>query len=292
MSSGSVDSVLDRGRSSDPSALAWKADWIRFETLRLIEQAGIGHYSSTLSSADVLAVLYYHTLRLNPSTPSWPDRDRFLLGKGHIATGLWPILADLGYFPKDWLDDFGKLGSPIADHPHMLSAPGIDFSSGSLGHNLSVAVGMAIAARLQQRDSRVVVLTGDGELHEGQVWEAAMAASHYQLQSVVAIVDANGYCASGITSDVMSIEPLAKRFGAFGWNVVEVDGHDIPALMSVLDSLPQPGRGAPTCLVARTVKGKGVSIMEENPERWHFGILDADQHRQSIAEIQARLEAP
>src|SRR5215831_14889964 len=209
--------TLERGRPVTDADLLRKADWIRLQTVELIAQAGLGHYASTFSCAEVIATLYYHTLRLRPGEPGWPDRDRFLLGKGHVATGLWPVLADLGYYPEDWLEQFGKVGSPLNDHPNMRLAPGIDFSSGSLGHNLSVGVGMGLSARLSGRDYRTFVLTGDGELQEGQVWEAAMAASHYNLGNLVAIVDANGFSGSGPTSGAMNIEPLADRFTAFGW---------------------------------------------------------------------------
>ena len=157
-------------------ALRWRAEWIRMETIRQIAGAGLGHYSSTFSAAELLAVLYYRTLRLDPANPRWPGRDKFLLGKGHIGVGLWPILADLGYFPAAWLDDFGKMDAPLTDHPSMREVPGVDFSSGALGHNLSVGVGMCLASRFRGGDDRTFVLLGDGELHEGQVWEAAMSA--------------------------------------------------------------------------------------------------------------------
>ncbi len=189
--------TLDRGRPVTDAALLRRADWIRLQTLDLIAQAGLGHYSSTFSCAEIVAALYYRELRLRPSEPRWADRDRFLLGKGHAATGLWPVLADLGFYPQDWLKQFGRVGSPLNDHPNMKLAPGIDFSSGSLGHNLSVGTGMALAGRLSGRDYRTFVLTGDGELQEGQVWEAAMAASHYKLGNLVAIVDANGFSGAG-----------------------------------------------------------------------------------------------
>jgi len=289
-SSGGADTVLERGRCSDLEELQRRAEWIRLETLRLIDQAGIGHYSSTLSAAEIFAVLYYDLLRLDPANPDWRNRDRFLLGKGHVVTGLWPVLADLAYFPVSWLDDFMSLGAPLSDHPNMNTAPGIDYSSGSLGHNLSVGTGIALATRLQQSDSRTFVLLGDGELHEGQVWEAAMAASHHALGSLVAIVDANGFCASGPTSTIMSIEPLSSRFEAFGWDTSEIDGNDIGQVHDVLHHLDFQARGRPHCVIARTQKGKGVSLMEANPEKWHFGILDQEQFNAATAEIESRLD--
>ncbi|HEY1324037.1 MAG TPA: transketolase [Streptosporangiaceae bacterium] len=281
--------TLERGRPATPAELAWRADWIRLNTVRLIEAAGLGHYTSTFSCAEIFATLYYHTLRLRPGEPGWPDRDRFLLGKGHVATGLWPVLADLGYYPSDWLARFGKVGSPLNDHPNMRLAPGIDFSSGALGHNLSVAAGIALAGRLSHRDYRTFVLTGDGELQEGQVWEAAMAASHYQLGNLVAIVDANGFSGSGPTSQAMNIEPLATRFGAFGWLVQEIDGHDVAALTATFDGLPSTGGSQPVCVIARTRKGHGASLLEQRPQAWHLGLLPPAQQAEVIAEISGRM---
>jgi transketolase len=282
-------SVLERGRPVSAEQLRRKADWIRLETIRLIAQAGLGHYSSTFSCAEAFAVLYYHSLRLDPADPSWPERDRFLLGKGHVAVGLWPVLADLGYFPTDWLDRYGSLGSPLTDHPDMRKVPGVDFSSGSLGHNLSVGVGMALAERLRHSDVRVYVLTGDGELQEGQVWEAAMSASHYRLGNLVAILDANGYSGGGATSATMNIEPLTKRFEAFGWAVQEVDGNDVEALVRVLDALPEPSDERPMCIVSRTAKGKGLAAMEASPQAWHLGCMTEEERVLAVAEIEARL---
>jgi len=281
--------ILERGRPATSAELSWRADWIRLNTVRLIEQAGLGHYASTFSCAEIIATLYYHTLRLRPEDPGWPERDRFLLGKGHVATGLWPVLADLGYFPADWLSQFGSIGSPLNDHPNMRLAPGIDFSSGSLGHNLSVGVGMALAGRLSGRDYRVFVLTGDGELQEGQVWEAAMAGSHYRLGGLVAIVDANGFSGSGPTSAAMNIEPLAERFAAFGWLTREIDGNDPQALLDTFDSLPDPGSDQPVCVIARTAKGRGATLFEQAPQSWHLGLLSPVQQAEVVAEITARM---
>jgi transketolase len=280
--------ILERRRPVTPDELRRRADWIRLGAIDLIDRAGLGHYSSTFSCAEIYATLYYHTLRLRPDEPSWPDRDRFLLGKGHAATGLWPVLADLGYYPTHWLDQFGRIGSPLNDHPNMRLAPGIDFSSGSLGHNLSIATGMALGARLTNRDFRTFVVTGDGELQEGQVWEAAMAASHHKLGNLVAVVDANGFSGSGPVSATMSIEPLHSRFASFGWRVHEIDGHDVDALVETFDALPDPDDPQPTCVIARTVKGKGVEMMERAPQTWHIGLLSSRQKADVVAEIKRR----
>jgi len=286
---GDNEVTLERGRPASHTELSKRADWIRLRTVDLIAQAGLGHYSSTFSCAEIFATLYYHTLRLRPGEPDWPDRDRFLLGKGHVATGLWPVLADLGFYPRDWLKQFGSVGSPLNDHPNMRLAPGIDFSSGALGHNLSVATGIALAGRLSGRDYRTFVLTGDGELQEGQVWEAAMAASHYKLGNLVAVVDANGFSGSGPTSDAMNIEPLAARFSAFGWLTSEIDGHDIKALLAAFDGLPDPAGEQPVCIVARTRKGHGAALLEEAPQAWHLGLLPDPLREEVVAEIEARL---
>jgi transketolase len=282
--------TLERGRSVTAKELSRRADWIRLNTVQLIEQAGLGHYASTFSCAEIIATLYYHTLRLRPPDPGWPDRDRFLLGKGHVATGLWPVLADLGYFPADWLAQFGRIGSPLNDHPNMRLAPGIDFSSGSLGHNLSVGVGMALAGRLSGRDYRVFVLTGDGELQEGQIWEAVMAGSHYRLGSLVAIIDANGFSGSGPTSTAMNIEPLTDRFAAFGWLTREIDGNDPQALLDAFDSVPHPSSDQPVCIIARTRKGRGATLFERAPQSWHIGLMSPEQQAEVVAEIQARMQ--
>lgn len=290
MTGNSGGTRLERGRPANEMALGDRADWLRIEVIRMIDAAGLGHYSSTFSAAEILSVLYYRALALDPSNPDWADRDRFLLGKGHIAVGLWPILADLGYFPAAELDKFGYIGSRLGDHPDMRTAPGVDFSSGSLGHNLSVGLGMALAGRLRGSDHRTFVLTGDGEINEGQVWEAAMAASHYRLGNLVAIVDANGLIGSGPTDELMSIEPLAQRFEAFGWHVVELDGHDVDALVAAFDALPSPDSDRPVCVIARTVKGKGVALMEASPRAWHVGCLTPAERDTAIAEITHRMQ--
>lgn len=281
--------ILERGRPATLKELSDRADWIRLETIRLIEQAGFGHYSSTFSCAEVFSALYYHTLRLRPSEPRWPDRDRFLLGKGHAGVGLWSIFADLGLFPKDWLDTYGHLGSPITDHPNMTTAP-VDFGSGSLGHNLSVSVGIAIAGRIQGRDYRTFVVTGDGELQEGQVWEAAMAGSHYHLGNLICIVDANGFSGGGATSKAMNIEPLADRFSSFGWRVHEINGNDIGEVVETFDNLPDPSDQQPTCIISRTKKGAGLRMMEAEPQTWHMGLMTPEQRDAAKTEIEARMQ--
>jgi transketolase len=244
---------------------------VRRETIRLIEIAGSGHYTSVFSAAEILATLYSGILRLGDD-PSWDQRDRLVLSKGHVAVGVYPLLAERGYLDPESLDSYTRLGSPLGDHPDMRRVPGIDFSSGSLGHGLSIGVGMAQAARMRGYDSRIWVLLGDQELNEGQVWEAAQAASHFKLGNLVAIVDRNQMGLDGITESVMAVEPIDRRFEAFGWNVLEVAGHDVAALDTTFRTLPPASHDQPTCVIAETIKGRGVDFMELS-RTWHLGYL-------------------
>ncbi|WP_245617227.1 transketolase [Amycolatopsis taiwanensis] len=257
---------------------------MRTETVRLTRIAGAGHYSAVFSCAELFAVLYYAQLRLDPARPDWPERDRFVLSKGHAAIGLYPVLADLGYFDKSELDTYTRLGSPFGDHPDMKRIPGIDFSSGSLGHGLSVSVGMALAGRMSELDYRTYCLLGDGELAEGQIWEAAMSAGHFGLGNLVAIVDANQLGIDGFVRDIMPAEPIDERFSAFGWQTHRVDGHDIGALLDLFAALPDPGGSRPQLIVADTIKGKGVARMELSPD-WHVGNLVGADYDDVMAEL-------
>lgn len=278
-----------RGHNVSRTHLTDRAMFVRLETLRLARICGAGHYSSTFSAAELFAALYYAHLKLDPKDPAWPDRDRFVLSKGHAAIGLYPILADLGYYPPGELDNFTRLGSPFGDHPNMKNIPGIDFSSGSLGHGLSVAVGMALAARVQKRSFRVYCMLGDGELAEGQIWEAAMAASHYKLQGLVAIVDRNQLCIDGQTEAVMGVEPIHERFAAFGWDTQRIDGHDFDDILGALGKLAPAGTGRPQLIVADTIKGRGVQRMELSLQ-WHVANLAGDDYDDAVAEIRAGLQ--
>jgi transketolase len=266
-----------------------RARFIRTETVRLTRIAGAGHYSAVFSCAELLAVLYYTQLRLDPTRPRWPERDRFVLSKGHAAIGLYPVLADLGYFPAGELDSYTRLGSPFGDHPDMKKIPGVDFSSGSLGHGLSISVGMALAGRLSGADYRTYCLLGDGELAEGQVWEAAMSAGHFRLGNLVAVVDANQLCIDGFVRDVMNAEPIEQRFAAFGWQTRRVDGHDLNALLDVFAGLHVDPDGPPQLIVADTIKGRGVARMELSTE-WHVGNLVGADYDDVMAELVSGLE--
>ncbi|WP_029089557.1 transketolase [Brevibacterium album] len=274
------------GRSKVPfEVLEEKARFIRLETVRLTRIAGAGHYSAVFSCAELLAALYYRELRIDPREPAHPARDRFVLSKGHAAIGLYPVLADLGFYEPELLESFTRMGSPFGDHPDMKKIPGIDFSSGSLGHGLSVGAGMALATRLAGHSANVWVMTGDGELGEGQIWEAAMAAAHHRLGRLRVIVDANQLCIDGFTRDVMAVEPIDERFRAFGWDVHRIDGHDLPAILATFDALPSQDHGAPQCIIADTVKGRGVARMELSPD-WHVGNLVGQDYDDVVAELE------
>jgi transketolase len=267
---------------ADLNKLLERASFIRTETVRLIQIAKSGHYSSVFSAAEILATLYYHTMRLS-SDPKWSDRDRLVLSKGHVAVGVYPILADLGYFPKQWLETYANLGSPLGDHPDMRKVPGADFSSGSLGHGLSIGLGMALWLRFRKSPARVFVLLGDAELNEGQIWEAAQAASHYHADNLIGILDRNQMGLDGHTEEIMSVEPLADKWRAFGWQVHECDGHSVEALVRTFDNVPRTS-GRPQVVIAHTVKGKGVKYMEDS-RVWHLGYLhgsDAEAARKEI----------
>jgi transketolase len=266
-----------------------RAKFVRLETVRLTRIAGAGHYTGTFSAAELFAALYYAELRYRADEPDWPDRDRFVLSKGHAAIGLYPLLADIGFFDPALLDDYTRLDSPFGDHPDMRKITGVDFSSGSLGHGLSVAVGMALGARVQGRDYRVYCMLGDGELGEGQIWEAAMAAGQFRLGSLVGIVDRNHLSIDGDTEELMGHEPLADRFRSFGWTVHEVDGHDLDAILDAFGALGTAAEGPPQMVIADTVKGRGVRRMEGDYQ-WHVGNLAGDDYDDVIAEIQRGLQ--
>ncbi len=265
-----------------------RAQFIRLETVRLIEIAKTGHYTSVFSAAEIFAVLYYDVMRIRRGEPRWSSRDRFTIGKGHAAVGLFPIYADLDFFPKDWLDNYTRLGSPLGDHPDMRKVPGVDFSSGSIGHALSNGLGMVLAQRWTGEDYKVFCMMGDGEMQEGQVWEAAISAAQHKARNLIAIIDRNGYQLDGKVDDVMNVEPLDEKWRAFGWEVHVVDGHDIAATTELLRRVrADDERKVPCCIIAKTIKGKGVSYMETEPG-WHLGYLDRSDAEDAIAEIKSR----
>jgi transketolase len=264
-----------------------RSRFIRSEVIRLISIAKVGHYASAFSCAEILACLYYGVMNLRRGEPDWPDRDRFMFGKGHAAVALYPILADFDFIPEDVLNEYTRLGNPLGDHPDRTKVPGVDFSSGSIGHALSAGLGMTLGGRVEGRDFNSFVLLGDGEQNEGQVWEAAMSAAHHRAGRLIAIVDRNRYCLDGEVDEVMGIEPLGDKWRAFGWDVHEVDGHDVAALCPLLRSLAQ--REAPTqpaVVIAHTVKGKGIPYMESEIG-WHLGYLSPEDEARAQEYIKA-----
>lgn|SRR5699024_156941 len=262
-----------------------KAKMSRLETIRMISMAKSGHYGSSFSSSEIFATLYYHVMDYDADNPKWESRDRFVMGKGHSAVGVYSILADVGFYPKKDLDTYTQLGSPFGDHPDMNKIKGIDFSSGSIGHGLSVGVGMSLAARVDGEKYRSYILMGDGELQEGQVWEAAMSAANFKLGNLVAIVDNNKVTVDGNTHELMNIEPIKEKWESFGWNVIEIDGHDVEMLIDTFDNLPSADSDVPTAIICDTVAGKGVSFMEHGYE-WHVANLGEDDIKRAVEEIE------
>ena len=263
-------------------ALREQALLIRRNTWRALHAAGSGHMGGSLSAADLLAALYFHHLRLRPAEPDWPERDRFVLSKGHANAALGAVLAQAGFVEDGFLDTFYAFESQFGMHPDIQVA-GVEMSTGALGHGLSVGLGMALGARLQGKDFRTVVMLGDGELQEGSNWEAAMAAAHLAPLPLSAIVDYNKVQQSGHVGEVLGLEPLADKWRAFGWSVRECDGHDMAAIVDALDALPQaPDR--PALLIAHTVKGKGARFAEDS-YLWHNNAVGDEVYEKALAEL-------
>ncbi len=265
------------------ASLEQRARAIRRRVVQTIAHAGVGHPGGSLSAADILAALYFHVLRIDPRYPDWPDRDRFVASKGHCAAALYATLVERGFIPATWLDTFGRIDSLLQVHPDMQKVPGVEMSTGALGQGFSVAIGMALAARLDRRPIRVFVLLGDGESQEGQVWEAAMFAAHYHLDNLTAIVDYNQVQLLGPVAEIMAIGPLAEKWRAFGWHVLEIDGHDLTQIVQALGKTGRPV-DQPVVVIARTVKGKGVSFME-GQAAWHGRPPNADELAQALQEL-------
>jgi transketolase len=261
--------------------LAGAAAEIRGSVLRMIGQAGLGHVGGDLSVTDILATLFFGVLDLDPANPARPDRDRFILSKGHCAAALYSTLALRGFIPKDLLGSFMKPLSVLNGHPNRRKVPGVEANTGPLGHGLPIGVGAAIAARLSDTPWRTFVVLGDGELQEGSNWEAAMSAGHRGLDNLTAIVDRNRLQQGARTEDTNRLEPLADKWRVFGWEVIELDGHDHAALWAAFTAAPA---GKPRCVIARTIKGKGVSFMEDRVE-WHHKVPSPAQVEQALAEV-------
>ena len=258
---------------------------IRKHTLRMVCAGKSGHIGSMLSTADIYPVLYKRILKVDPKNPKWPERDRFLLSKGHGGAALLACLAECGFFPLEWLDryycDDGKLSGHISHH-----IPGVEFSTGSLGHGLPVACGMAMAAKRDGKAHRIIVMSSDGDLNEGSTWEAIMLAGQHHYDNLTMLVDYNRLQALGNSEDIINLEPLGPKLEMFGWKVIEADGHDPQAIEDALSRLPLES-GKPSCVIFRTVKGKGVSFME-NDYKWHYGGLTPELRDRAIAEVEGK----
>jgi len=259
-----------------------EARQLRRNVWRALRAGGGGHAGGSLSAADILAALYFHRLRVRPSEPDWPERDRFVLSKGHANAALGAVLAQAGFIEDAVLDRFYGFESPFGMHPDI-KVPGVEMCTGALGHGLAVAMGMALGARIQKKPFHTFVMVGDGELHEGSNWEAAMASSHYRLANLTAIVDHNKISQSGRVAEIIGVDPLADKWRAFGWETREIDGHDMAAVVDTLDALPlHPDR--PTAVIAHTVKGKGVSFAE-NTYLWHSNNVTDEILTRALAEL-------
>ena len=261
----------------------------RVDTARMFMAAGNGHFGSCFSCAEILTALYFSVMRVDAADPDWPERDRFIMGKGHAAPTLYSALIRRGFMPEAWMDGYETaVGVKLMTHPSRRYQPGVDASQGALGHGLSVGVGMALAGKIDAADWRVFVLMGDGETHEGSVWEAAASAAKFRLDNLVGIVDANGLCVDGRLEDVMPMEPMAAKWQAFGWDTLEVDGHHFPSLLAALDTPRQGVSGKPRMILARTVKGRGVSFME-GVRSWHADAITPELYGRVLAELREPL---
>ncbi len=259
---------------------------IRAQVLKMTHRAKSSHVGSSLSIADLLAVLYGGIIKINPKNPKWEERDRLVLSKGHACAGLYAVLAEVGYFPLENLETYYQNGSTLAGHITHTAVPGIEVSTGSLGHGLSIACGMALACKQDRKDFRVFTILSDGECDEGSIWEAVLFAPHHHLDNLIAIVDYNKIQSIGRVEEVLDLEPFADKWKAFGWSVVEIDGHKIEEIQKTLGQIPFKS-GRPSCIIAHTVKGKGVSFMEDKLA-WHYQQPDAEQLKLALAELGLR----
>jgi transketolase len=264
-----------------------RAKTIRKEIITSTTTAGSGHPTSSLSGVEIAVALYFGgVLRYDPKNPTWPQRDRFILSKGHAAPLLYAVLAEAGYFPRDLLPTLRKLGSPLEGHPNMRRLPGVEASTGSLGQGLSLGIGQALATRLDGYDSRVYVMLGDGEIEEGQVWEAAMAAHKFRLDHLVAVVDRNGYQQTGPTAEVMDLTPVAPKWAAFGWDVQEINGNDMKEALAALEKTKQ-AKGRPSVIISKTVKGYPIQGLLTKDPNHHGKPLTAEEEKKALEFIGA-----
>jgi len=277
---------LSVASSLDIGVLREKARRIRCDALWMAHLSNTGHVGGSLSSADIVATLYFGIMRLRPEDPHWPDRDRFIMSKGHCCSAWYSALAERGYFPREELPTYRKIGSRLQGHPELGKTPGVEMTAGSLGHGLSAGIGMALGGKLDKKDYRVFVLIGDGEIQEGLNWEAIMSAPNFHLDNFVAILDRNGHQSGGAVDRIMPLGDMADKWRSFGWDVLEIDGHDIPSLVDAFSQAPLKV-GVPTFVLCNTIKGKGVSFME-NDNQWHGKAPDRDQLERALEEIGCR----
>ncbi len=276
---------MSESRADLLTRLERAAQQIRRDVFRALRAGGGGHVGGSCSAADILSALYFHRMRVRPQEPEWPDRDRFVLSKGHANAALGAVLAQAGFIDPAILDRFYHFDSPFGMHPDIKMA-GIEMCTGALGHGLAIAMGMAMGARMQKLAFHTFVMIGDGELHEGSNWEAALAASHYRLANLTAIIDFNKIAQSGRLTELVGLDPMADKWRAFGWEVREIDGHDMGAVVDALDSLPFH-RERPSAIVAHTIKGKGVSFAEDT-YLWHSNNVTDEVYARAMAELGAR----
>ena len=269
------------------TALKSKAKDVRIDILKMITKANSGHTGGSLSAADILTLLFFHEMKVDPKDPKKADRDRLVLSKGHAAPALYAVLAEKGYFPKEELDTLRQAGHMLQGHPDMKHTPGVDMTTGSLGQGISAACGMALASKIDKADWRVYAVLGDGELEEGQVWEAAMFAGNHHLDNLTAFVDYNGLQIDGTIDEVNSAYPIAEKFAAFKWNTIEIDGHDFDAIKKAVDDA-KACKGMPTAVIMKTVKGKGVSYME-NAVNWHGAAPNEELYNKAMDELKSAL---
>lgn len=258
---------------------------IRIEIIKMIYKAQSGHPGGSLSATDIVTVLYFDILNIDSSRPHWTERDRFILSKGHACPVWYACLAEKGFFPKENLGKLRKIGGILQGHPDMKKVPGLDMTTGSLGQGLSVGLGMALGAKVQKLNFKTYVLLGDGEINEGQIWEAAMSANKFNLNNLIAIIDHNNLQLDGFCNEVMPIEPIGDKWRSFGWDVKEIDGHNVREILTVLDNL-KDHQDHPTVVIAHTIKGKGVSFME-NLAKWHGKAPNKEQFKRAMKELEA-----
>lgn len=259
------------------------ASKIRIDIIEMLESAQSGHPGGSLSAAEILTSLYFKEMNIDPKNPNWEDRDRFVLSKGHGAPVLYATLGERGYFPIEEIKKLRHIDSMLQGHPDMKGTPGVEMTTGSLGQGLSAANGMALAGKLDNKDYRIYVLVGDGEVQEGMIWEAAMFAAHNKLDNLIAFLDHNGLQIDGKTEEVMNIEPIDEKFKAFGWHVIKIDGHNFEQIFAAIDEA-KGIKGRPTMIIANTIKGKGVSFME-NEAGWHGKAPSKEQAEQALKEL-------